>query len=130
MTTERLAYGGDAVARHGGLTVFVRLAAPGERLRVRLIERKKNYARAVIETIIEASPARRAPVCAHFDDCGGCQLQHLSYPAQLEAKAGFIGDALTRIGKIEWPTEIPVRHASEFGYRARAQIKVESGSPS
>jgi 23S rRNA (uracil1939-C5)-methyltransferase len=125
VTTERLAYGGDAVARYGGLTVFVRLAAPGERLRVRIVERKKNFARAVIETIIEASPARRAPVCEYFGNCGGCQLQHLNYSAQLEAKAGFIRDALTRIGKIEWPAEIPVLHADEFGYRARAQIKVE-----
>ncbi|MFL6216096.1 MAG: class I SAM-dependent RNA methyltransferase [Blastocatellia bacterium] len=130
VTTERLAYGGDAVARHGGLTVFVRLAAPGERLRVRITERKKNFARAVIETIIDAAPARRAPVCDYFGNCGGCQLQHLNYPAQLEAKAGFIRDALTRIGKIEWPAEIPVLHAAEFGYRARAQIKVEAGSHS
>jgi 23S rRNA (uracil1939-C5)-methyltransferase len=123
--TERLAYGGDAVARHGGLTIFIRLAAPGERLRVRITERKKNFARAVIESVIEASPARRAPVCAYFGNCGGCQLQHLSYTAQLEAKAGFIRDALTRIGKIEWPADIPVLHAAEFGYRSRAQIKVE-----
>ena len=127
VTTERLAYGGDAVARHGGLTVFVRFAAPGERLRVRVVERKKNFARAVIETIIKPSPARRAPACAHFGDCGGCQLQHLNYAAQLEAKAGFIRDALTRIGKIEWPADIPVLHAAEFGYRARAQIKLEAG---
>jgi 23S rRNA (uracil1939-C5)-methyltransferase len=127
VTTERLAYGGDAVARHDGLTVFIGLAAPAERLRVRIVERRKNFARAVIESIIEPSPVRRAPLCAYFGECGGCQLQHLNYTAQLEAKAGFIRDALTRIGKIDWPHEIPVLHASELGYRVRAQIKVETG---
>jgi 23S rRNA (uracil1939-C5)-methyltransferase len=126
VTTERLAYGGDAVAHHDGLAIFIPLAAPGERLRVRIVERKKNFARAVIESIIEPSPTRRPPVCVHFGNCGGCQLQHLNYHAQLEAKAGFIRDALTRIGKIEWPQEIAVLHASELGYRARAQIKVDT----
>lgn len=129
VTTERLAYGGDAVAHHDGLTIFVPLAAPGERLRVRVVERKKNYARAVIESIIEPSPARRAPACAYFGDCGGCQLQHLQYKEQLAAKAGFIRDALLRIGKTEWPPEIPVLHADEYGYRARAQVKMRAGQP-
>ncbi|HVG19185.1 MAG TPA: TRAM domain-containing protein, partial [Blastocatellia bacterium] len=127
LTTERLAYGGDAVARHNGLAVFVPLAAPGERLRVRVVERKKNFARAVIEEVLIASPARREPPCQYFGDCGGCQLQHINYPAQLEAKAGFVRDALVRVGRIDWPHEIKVRHASEFGYRSRAQVKL--GAP-
>lgn len=129
VTTERLAYGGDAVARHNGLTIFISLAAPGERLGVRIVERKKNYARAVIESIVDPSPARRVPACTYYGECGGCQLQHLSYAAQLEAKARFIGDALTRIGKIDWPHEIPVLHAAELGYRARAQVKLEPARP-
>lgn len=124
VTTERLSYGGDAVARHNGLAVFIPLAAPGERLRVRVVERKKNFARAVIEEILVASPARREPACQYFGDCGGCQLQHVTYPAQLEAKAGFVRDALARVGRIDWPHEIKVLHASEFGYRARAQVKL------
>jgi 23S rRNA (uracil1939-C5)-methyltransferase len=126
VTAERLAYGGEAVARHGGLTVFVALAAPGDRLRVRVIERKKRFARAVIEEILTPSASRREPPCGYFGRCGGCQLQHVSYAAQVEAKAGFVRDALSRIGRIEWPGEIEVRTAQEFGYRARAQVKVAS----
>jgi 23S rRNA (uracil1939-C5)-methyltransferase len=125
VTTERLAYGGDAIARHNGLAVFIPFAAPAERLRVRIVERKRNYARASIEEVIAPSASRRAAPCQHFGDCGGCQLQHLTYEAQLEAKAGFVRDALERVGKIDWPREIEVRHASEFGYRSRAQVKVE-----
>jgi 23S rRNA (uracil1939-C5)-methyltransferase len=126
VTTERLAYGGDAVARHNGLAVFIPLAAPCERLRVRVVERKKNFARAVIEDILVASRARREPACKYFGDCGGCQLQHITYEAQLEAKAAFVGDALARVGRIDWPHEIKVLHASEFGYRLRAQVKLST----
>ncbi len=123
--TERLAYGGDAVARVEGLAVFIRGGAPHERVRARVIERKKNFARAVIDRIIDPSQQRREPLCRYFGDCGGCQLQHLSYQAQLEAKAGFIRDALARIGRIDWREEIKVHSASELGYRSRAQIKLE-----
>ena len=73
--------------------------------------------------------ARRAAPCQHFGDCGGCQLQHITYEAQLEAKAGFVRDALKRVGKIEWPQKIEVRHAEEFGYRSRAQVKIERFNP-
>lgn len=126
LTTERIAYGGDAVGRYDGLAVFVPMAASGERLRVRIVERKPRYARAVIEAILSPSPFRREARCRHFGDCGGCQLQHLSYPTQLEAKNRFISDALARIGHIDWPDKIEIRAAAEFGYRDRAQIRVET----
>ena len=125
VTTERLAYGGDAIARHDGLAIFVPYAAAGERLRVRITERKKNFARGVIDRILEASSSRRAPRCQYFGDCGGCQLQHITYEAQLESKSGFLRDALQRIGRIDWPYEIEIRHGAEFGYRSRAQVKVD-----
>jgi 23S rRNA (uracil1939-C5)-methyltransferase len=126
VTTDRLAFGGEAVARNNGLAVFIPLAAPGERLRVRITERKKNYARAAIENIVEASPHRRLPPCRYFGDCGGCQLQHMSYETQLASKVGFVRDALERIGRLDWPDDIPIRHAAEFGYRGRAQIRIDS----
>ena len=127
VTTERLAYGGDAVARYQGLTVFVQGAAPNEQVRVRIIESKKNHARAVVEEILVPSPVRREPPCRYFGDCGGCQLQHLTYTAQLEAKQNFIRDALNRIGHLGWTDEIAMRSAAEFGYRSRAQLKIEGG---
>ena len=125
VTTERLAYGGDAVARHDGLAVFIPLAAAGERLRVRITERKKNFARAAIDQVLEPSPSRREPPCQYFGECGGCQLQHLTYAAQLESKTGFVRDALERIGRIDWPHEIKIRSAAEFGYRGRAQLRID-----
>jgi 23S rRNA (uracil1939-C5)-methyltransferase len=124
--TERLAYGGDAIARFEGLAIFIPLAAPDERLRVRITERKRNFARAIVEEVLAPSPSRREAPCRYFGLCGGCQLQHLTYRAQLEAKAAFVRDAVTRIGKLDWPHKIEVRGSLEFGYRARAQVKLES----
>ena len=128
LATERMSYGGDAVARYHGLAVFIPLAAPGETLRVRIVERKKNFARATIEEILVPRSSRRKAPCQHFGECGGCQLQHMDYETQLEAKAGFVRDALLRIGKVEWPHQIMVRPSPEFGYRIRAQVKVERSS--
>ena len=125
VTTERLAYGGEAVARHDGLAVFVPFAAAGERLLVRIAERKKNFARGAIERILVPGDSRRDAPCPYFGECGGCQLQHITYNTQLKAKVGFVRDALERVGRIDWPREIEIRHAAEFGYRARAQVKVE-----
>ena len=123
--TEKIAYGGDAVARHEGLVVFVPYAAPGERVRVRITEQKRNFARASIVELLDPSEARRDPTCNHFGTCGGCQLQHMSYAAQLEAKGGFVRDAIERIGRIDWPHPIPVRPSAEFGYRSRARFKIQ-----
>src|SRR5215831_2154276 len=125
ITTERLAYGGDAIGRHDGFAIFVPFAAPNERLRVRITERKKSYARGAVLSILEASNSRREPPCQYFGSCGGCQLQHITYREQLESKVGFVRDALERIGGLKWPHEIPIRHAEEFRYRGRAQIKID-----
>lgn len=130
VTVGRLAYGGDGVARYEGLAIFVPLAAPGDRLIVRITERKKNFARARIEEVLAASSIRRQALCKYFGDCGGCQLQHVMYPSQLDAKVGFIRDALARIARIDWTQPIEIRSAAEFGYRNRAQVKLERSTSS
>jgi len=124
VTIEKLVYGGDGLAHNGTQAIFVPFAAPGDQVRVRITEVERNYARAVVEEIIEPSPARRTPPCAHFGVCGGCQLQHLDYAAQLETKVAFIRESLRRVGRIDWSDDIPMQAAAEFGYRSRAEIKV------
>jgi 23S rRNA (uracil1939-C5)-methyltransferase len=121
---EKLVYGGDGLAHVGSQAVFTPLAAAGDFARIRIVECERNYARGVIEELLDPSPLRRTPPCQYFGVCGGCQLQHLDYPAQLEAKASFVRESLRRIGAIEWDKEIRVRSSEEFGYRSRAEIKV------
>ncbi|HMG37184.1 MAG TPA: class I SAM-dependent RNA methyltransferase [Blastocatellia bacterium] len=125
VTPDRIGYGGDAVARVDGLVVFIPFAAPGDRLRVRLIERRKHLARATIEEIISPSKLRRDPPCEYFGECGGCQLQHLNYDSQLEAKIGFVRDSLERIGHIRWTGPIEIEPSRELGYRSRARVQID-----
>lgn len=124
LTIEKIVYGGEGLGRVDGQAVFVPFAAPGDQLRVRITHLERNFARGVVEEILAPSPARRAAPCQYFGACGGCQLQHLQYTAQLETKAGFIRESLRRMGGIDWQEEIPVLAANEFGYRSRAEIKI------
>src|SRR5262245_27486543 len=112
---DRMSYGGDSVARVEGLVVFIPFGAPGDRLRVRLVERRKHLARAEIVKVLAPSRLRRDPPCRYFGECGGCQRQHLTYEAQLEAKVGFIRDSLERVGKIRWDSPIEIVSSPELG---------------
>jgi 23S rRNA (uracil1939-C5)-methyltransferase len=118
---ESIAAGGDGVGRTGGMVVFVPRSAPGDLLEVRLAG-KKRFARGTIDRIVAPSPDRVTPPCLHYtrDKCGGCQVQHLSYEAQLRAKAGIIRDGLTRIGKRE--TSLPDVDPSPAQWRYRAKL--------
>ena len=127
ITVEKLVYGGDGLARAGAQVVFVPFAAPGDELRIRVTEVGRGFARGAIQEVLKPGPARRDPRCRHFGVCGGCTLQHVSYAAQVTAKAEFVRESLRRLGGIDWTGEIPVRTAAEYGYRARAEIQARRG---
>lgn len=129
VTIEKLVYGGDGLAHIGTQAVFVPFAAPGDQVKIRITAVERSYARGTIEEMLSPSPLRRTPPCGHFGVCGGCQLQHIDYRAQLEIKSEFVRESLRRLGKIEWKRPIPIRSAAEFGYRTRAEIKVEREVP-
>jgi 23S rRNA (uracil1939-C5)-methyltransferase len=119
---ERLVPNGYGLAFAEGLTFFVSLAAPGDRVRVKIDHQKGKLVFAEIVEIIEPSPERIIPKCQYFGICGGCDFQQLSYQAQLTAKVEILRDCLKRIGKIEFTGEIPIiASPQDFAYRARAQ---------
>ena len=89
---------GQAVGRFEGMVVFVDGPLPGERARVRLTEVKAKYATGEVLERETTSPDRAEPFCPVFGECGGCQVQHLAYPAQLAWKHRIVSDALLRIG--------------------------------
>lgn len=124
LRVDSVAYGGDGVGRHQDFVVFVPFAVPGELLEVELTEVKARFARARILKILEASPDRIAPVCRYFGDCGGCQYQHLAYPAQLVLKRRQITDILERLGGFAQPPVDPVVPCPQpFGYRNRIMVR-------
>jgi 23S rRNA (uracil1939-C5)-methyltransferase len=100
VSIDSIAAGGDGVGRTNGLVVFVPRTAPGDVVTAQ-ISGKGHFARGALRSVVTASPNRIEPPCPHYtrDKCGGCQLQHLAYEAQLEAKRGIIRDSLQRIGK-------------------------------
>lgn len=127
LTIERLGINGEGVARHDGLTVFVDGGLPGEKVKARLYERRKTYGRAAIVQRLESSSHRASPPCPLFSQCGGCQLMHLSYPQQLEAKRQRVADALERIGKFSGIEVLPCEASPHpLGYRNKIQLPVDA----
>jgi len=121
---EKLTYGGDAMGRlDDGRAVFVPFGLPGERVRIRLREEKRGFARGELLEVLEASPHRIIPRCKHFGVCGGCHYQDLPYEEQLKAKTEILRDQLTRIGKIENPpVQEMVASPSPWNYRNHVQF--------
>lgn len=124
LTLTTLTYGGEAMGRlPDNRAVFVPFGLPGERVRIRLTDEKRGFARGELVEVLELSPERIAPRCAHFGMCGGCHYQHLPYKAQLKAKAEILRDQLTRIGKLENPPVNPtVGSPSPWNYRNHVQF--------
>ncbi len=98
LTFTDLLSNGQGVGRAGELVLFCFGPLPQERARVRIIEVKQRYAVADLIEILQESPDRTRPFCPVFGICGGCQLQHLSYAAQLQWKRNVVREALQRIG--------------------------------
>lgn len=94
---------GEGVGKTDGFTVFVPGGLPGELVEAKVTVSKKNYAVAQLMQVLKQSPYRVSPPCTVYKDCGGCQLQHLSYQAQLEIKKKKVIDALERIGHVQNP---------------------------
>ncbi len=107
MTVEisDLGENGEGIGRHDGLAVFVPGALPGETVSVRVTSLKKNYAHGRLEAILKPGAHRLEPPCPVAGTCGGCQIQSLSYEAQLQWKTDHVRACLARIAKLP---EVPV----------------------
>lgn len=124
---QSIASGGAGVARIDGRVVFIPKTAPGDTVRFRVAKEKGKHLIGELEEIIQAGPARTAPPCAHWSDCGGCPLQHVAPWAQVNAKKRIFLDALARIGKIDLgirvqPVALP-ENVERYRMRARFQIR-------
>ena len=91
---------GEGVGRADGFTLFVQGALPGERVKAKVLKVKKQYGYAKMLELLQASPDRVEAPCPIYRQCGGCQLQHMDYAAQLKWKRQHVIDSLTRIGKL------------------------------
>ena len=116
---------GEGVGRYEDFTVFIPGALPGEAVSAVITEVKKTYALGKIKKILKESKDRVKPVCPIYEECGGCQLQHLEYMAQLRAKRQQVIDAITRIGKLPKVFVEPVIGGeTPWNYRNKMQFPI------
>ena len=109
---------------------FVPFVIVGEMVEVEITEVKKNFARAKLLRVETSSPERVTPECKYFGACGGCQYQHIDYPAQLRFKHKQIADLFERVGKISREVIAPVVPCpSPYGYRNRIMIRSQWNGP-
>jgi 23S rRNA (uracil1939-C5)-methyltransferase len=122
---EKLSFGGDGVGRHDGLVYFVPFSAPGDRLKIRVTEKKKNFARAEIIEILTPGSSRVQPPCPVFGRCGGCTWQHVSYAEQLRQKQAIVEDQLKRVLMHRTQILPIIPSPNEYRYRNRIQLKFD-----
>ncbi|GGJ62119.1 23S rRNA (uracil1939-C5)-methyltransferase [Anoxybacillus voinovskiensis] len=122
---EDLTHDGAGVAKIDGFPIFVANGLPGEKAKIKVIKVKKGYGYGRLIEIYEPSADRVEAPCTVYKQCGGCQLQHLSYEGQLKAKHKQVKEVLARIGKIEHATVHPVLGMNDpWRYRNKAQVPI------
>jgi 23S rRNA (uracil1939-C5)-methyltransferase len=136
--------GGAGLARDDGRVTFVEGALPGERVRVAITERKKDFARGHVVGVVQASPHRVAPPCPFVGaGCGGCDWQHVDPAAQRRLKADIVGDALRRQAKLDVEVALGPELAAtayrttlrgvavdgRFGFRRRSSHEIVAVAP-
>jgi 23S rRNA (uracil1939-C5)-methyltransferase len=127
---SQMAHGGSALGRYQGKVFFVPYALPGETVSVEVEASKKGWARTHLVEVIDPSPERTAPACPHFgpEACGGCQWQHIRYPAQLAYKTDVVRDQLARLGGLTNVLVHPTRAVGEpWSYRNHVQLHASPG---
>ena len=125
LTIERVVAGGWGLSRSGSMVTFVRGGLPGEVVTVNPGERHSDYQFGALKEVHEASPHRVQAPCSVYEDCGGCQFQHVRYEAQLQYKQDMLEEAFSRIGRIDQVTfSDPVPSPSPYEYRRRVRFRV------
>jgi 23S rRNA (uracil1939-C5)-methyltransferase len=119
---EDLTHDGNGVAKVDGYPLFIQGALPDETAEVHVMKTLKNYGFAKVVEIVTPSPDRVEAPCAYFKQCGGCQIQHMTYEGQLKWKQKMVENVMRRIGKIDAPVHMTKGMDNPWNYRNKAQI--------
>ena len=118
-------FGGELL----GITAFVPFTAVGEQVRARVLEQKGRYLKAELIQVEQASTYRLEPECKYFRSCGGCELQHIKYPGQLQAKQEMIAGSLraAKLGSSVLEKVKPLVPSHPYHYRRRITLHLDAG---
>ena len=119
-------YEGEGIAKVEGYPIFIEGALAGEKVKVKIVKVKKNYAYGKLLEIIEESEEREAPKCSNFKRCGGCSIQHMNYKKQLDFKWERVKDCVSKIGGlskelVKYPLGMEV---NPYRYRNKVQLPI------
>ncbi len=115
---------GEGIIKKEGATVFVPFCLVGECVRFKLLKLKGNVGYGKLLSVLSPSPQRVAPPCPVFGKCGGCDLQHMNYAAQLDLKRKSVAAALAKIGGIEAEVSPAVPSDEIYGYRNKISLPI------
>jgi 23S rRNA (uracil1939-C5)-methyltransferase len=119
---EALDHEGRGVAHDSGKAIFIDGALPGEIVTYSPYKKKPSYEFAQLVSIDKSSAVRTTPRCPHYGVCGGCNMQHAEFFAQVASKQRILEDNLARIGKVKPEVLLPPIYGPEWGYRQRARL--------
>jgi len=119
---ESLDREGRGIAHAEGKAIFIEGGLPGETVSYSTYRKKPSYEIASTTAVHEPSAARERPLCAHFDVCGGCSMQHLELRSQVAVKQRVLEDSLWHIGKVRAETLLRAVYGQAWGYRHRARL--------
>ncbi|MBP7057194.1 23S rRNA (uracil(1939)-C(5))-methyltransferase RlmD [Candidatus Gracilibacteria bacterium] len=133
LTINKLVFGGMGLGTHDGIKIFVPDSVPGDTVEIRIRKKKNSYAEGVITQIITSSPQRIVARCRHFEQCGGCTWQFLSYPDQLTYKQGIVTESFEHIGAVTNTQSQPIIGSDQYWhYRNKMEFSFatdEAGTP-
>ena len=121
---ESLDHEGRGVAHHDGKAIFIDGALPGETVTYSPYRKKPSFEFAQLISIEKSSAVRTTPRCRHYGVCGGCNMQHAEFAAQVASKQRILEDNLKRIGKVTPDVLLPPIYGPAWGYRQRARLSV------
>jgi 23S rRNA (uracil1939-C5)-methyltransferase len=121
LAISRLVAGGDGLGFLDGKAVFVPGVLPGERVRVRVVQRRRDYDKAELLEVLAPSVHRVEPGCRYAGQCGGCDWLHIDYEEQLRQKVSIVTEALRRTGRIE-RGDPPIERSAPWQARNRVQL--------
>lgn len=122
---ETVAFGGEGILRFQGFVIFVPFTAVGDHITCRITETKRSFAKGELVELKHPSSDRVKPVCPYFGTCGGCQLQHINYEAQLKYKLNAVQDALKRIGHLSFPSFPIISATKNWAYRRHITLHLK-----